>query len=174
MGGACNSVFTAALLEGLRGAADRHEEGVIKVFDLFEYVAHQVPRLTDDAQHPIFKASQLEQNFPVALSRGGAKAPSLTSIEDGTDVNDAWQSLASILPVLYPSGPSDQEVWERAGGDVSRLRLHNSGRASWFSALKMLAQGGGGGGVSIYSLTDVVLEDFPNNPELINFQKTRR
>lgn len=171
MGNACNSAFTAALLEGLRGAADRHGEGVIKVFDLFEYVAQQVPYVTGDAQHPIFKASQLEQNFPIALSRGGTKAPSSANVEGGADGSDAWRSLASILPELYPSGPSDQEVWERAGGDVSRLRLQSSGRASWFAALKMLAQGGGGGGVSFYSLTDVVLEDFPNHPELIKLHK---
>lgn len=66
--GARNSVFTAALLAGLQGAAEKDGSGVIKVFDLFEYVADEVPKSVADDQHPIFKADNLEQNFPVTLT----------------------------------------------------------------------------------------------------------
>ena len=169
MGGARNSAFTAALIEGLSGAADRHGDGVIKVFDLFEYVAGKVPQTTRDAQHPIFKASQLEQNFPIALSRGGTKAfpPASTESAPGDDV---WQVLGSILPDLYPAGPGDQEIWERAGGDISRLRLQGTGRGTWFAALKTLERGGGGPRISIYTLISVALEDYPNHPGLADIR----
>ena len=47
------------------------EDGLIHIFDLFEYLQ---PRVTGDQpnQHPIFKA-ELEENFPVALYLGGQK-----------------------------------------------------------------------------------------------------
>jgi hypothetical protein len=71
MPGDTNSLFTRHLLDGLRGAAPG-PGGVIRVFDLFDYVQ---PRVTADEpqQHPIFKA-EIEENFPVALYAGG-KAP---------------------------------------------------------------------------------------------------
>jgi uncharacterized caspase-like protein len=56
--GARNSVFTTALLAGLRGAADKSASGFIKVFDLFNYVSEEVPKLIPDGQHPIFKADK--------------------------------------------------------------------------------------------------------------------
>lgn len=66
--GAANSVFTAHLLAGLRGgiAAD---DGLIRIFDLFEYVQPRVTQ-THPRQHPVFKA-EVEENFPVALRLGG-------------------------------------------------------------------------------------------------------
>jgi metacaspase-1 len=169
VGGARNSAFTAALLEGLGGAADRHAEGVIKVFDLFDYVAGRVPKMTADAQHPIFKASHLEQNFPIALSRGGLKG--FPPIPVGVTLGgDALQVLGTLLPTLYPAGPTDQEIWERAGGDVSRLRLHGSGRGTWFAALKTLELGGGGDRISVDTLIEVALADYPNHPDLANLR----
>jgi hypothetical protein len=68
--GAPNSLFTQHLLVGLEGGIPS-DDGLIKVFDLFEYLQ---PRVTADEprQHPIFKGV-LEQNFPVALYLGGKK-----------------------------------------------------------------------------------------------------
>jgi len=70
MPGASNSLFTQHLLAGLKGGI-ASEDGLIRIFDLFEYVQ---PRVTGDQpnQHPIFKA-ELEENFPVALYLGGQK-----------------------------------------------------------------------------------------------------
>lgn len=68
LGGASNSLFTQHLLAGLHGGIAT-DDGLIRVFDLFEYVQ---PRVTSGhpRQHPIFKA-ELEENFPVALRLGG-------------------------------------------------------------------------------------------------------
>jgi hypothetical protein len=164
MPGARNSAFTQALIEGLGGAADLNGSGLIKVFDLFNYIADRVPATTADKQHPIFKASHVEQNFPVALSRGGVK----NAITSGPSAHgsNVWKTLQSVLPDLYPTGPSDQEIWARAGGDVSHLRLQGTGRAMWFAALRMLEQGGGGYKISLKSLLEVALSDFPQHPAL--------
>jgi len=68
--GAQNSLFTQHLLAGLQGGIPS-DDGLIRVFDLFEYLQ---PRVTGDQphQHPIFKA-ELEENFPIALFLGGQK-----------------------------------------------------------------------------------------------------
>lgn len=67
-----NGLFTATLLEGLRGGAPG-PGGVIRICDLFHYVQQQLVG-KHRGQRPVFRA-ELEENFPIALSRGGAAAP---------------------------------------------------------------------------------------------------
>ncbi len=77
--GATNSLFTQHLLTGLRGGIPS-EDGLIRVFDLFEYLQ---PRVTgaQPNQHPIFKA-ELEENIPIALYLGGQKGI-IPKVEEG-------------------------------------------------------------------------------------------
>ena len=159
-----NSVFTAHLLDALRGRARTSGDGVIRVFEIFNHVSHMVKREVPGCQHPIFKASDLEDNFPVALDRGGAKSDAPAAVSRvGSEV---WGQLEDIMPDLYPAGPMDQEIWARAGGDPSRLHLNETGRASWFAALRTLRLGGGGAGIRRESLIETALEDYPHHPEL--------
>jgi metacaspase-1 len=95
-------------------------------------------KLTPSPQHPIFKASDLEDNFPVALDRGGTKSAGL-----GRQASERWRELEQILADLNPAGPTDQDIWARAGGDPSRLKLSGTGRANRFAALRTLKLGGG-------------------------------
>jgi metacaspase-1 len=62
-----NSLFTHYLLEALRGQAKTLGDGYIRVFDLFRHLADAVPIKAN--QHPVFKASAMETDFPVALTR---------------------------------------------------------------------------------------------------------
>lgn len=108
--GAENSLFTQHLLAGLKGGISS-EDGLIRVFDLFEYLQ---PRVTgaQPNQHPIFKAD-LEENIPVALYLGGQKVI-IPKVEDGyrydayisyvdkePDANWVWDTL---LPKLEAAG----------------------------------------------------------------------
>jgi hypothetical protein len=68
--GAGHSLFTQHLLAGLGGGVASND-GLIRIFDLFEYLQPLVTRDHPD-QHPVFKA-ELEENFAVALYRGGQK-----------------------------------------------------------------------------------------------------
>lgn len=169
--GARNSVFTTALLAGLQGAADKSGSGFIKLFDLFNYVVEEVPKQIPDEQHPIFKADNLELNFAIALSQGGKKSASPSS-SNGSLVHpqDPWAALESALVELYPFGPRDQEIWSRAGGDLSRLEFHSTGQAAWHSALRKLKQGGGGRSISFGALLKAALDDFANHPTLAAIQ----
>lgn len=159
--GARNSIFTGRLLEALQGKAHTAGDGLIRVFDVFNYVAEQVARSVPGRQHPIFKASDLESNFPIALERGGVK-----TVVVPTSESVGWRELETIMTDLYPVGPNDQDIWARAGGDISRLRLGGTGRASWFSAIRTLKLGGGGSGISRRALVEAALDDYPHHPEL--------
>lgn len=168
--GARNSVFTTALLAGLRGAADKSASGFIKVFDLFNYISEEVPKLIPDDQHPIFKADNLEVNFAVALNQGGKKSPYSPETTSMAQEEDPWSVLEDVLIELYPFGPRDQEVWSRAGGDLSRLQYHPTGQAAWHAALRTLKQGGGGKSINFRRLHRTAKEDFSNHSKLVMLQ----
>lgn len=161
--GAANSLFTEHLLGALRGAAHSHGDGFIRIFEVFNHVAEKVRAAAPGRQHPVFKASDLEDNFPFALDRGGVKSIASPMM---AELHETWRQFEEILADLYPAGPLDQEIWARAGGDVSRLRLSATGRASWFAALRTMRQGGGGPNITRRSLLETALEDFPHHREL--------
>lgn len=161
--GARNSVFSDAVLTALRGKARTVGDGLVRVFDLFNYVAEHVAHSVPGRQHPIFKASDLEENFPMALEHGGAKLKH-ADIAGPT----SWRQLEQLLADLYPGGPTDQDIWARAGGDVSRLKLTGTGRANWFSALRTLKLGGGGQHIHRAALIQSALDDYPHHVELIS------
>jgi metacaspase-1 len=76
-----NSLFTHYLLKALGGAVIPLGDQMIRVFDVFQYVSEKVParaKANHATQHPIFKAQDLETNFPLALRMGG-KRPSASS-----------------------------------------------------------------------------------------------
>lgn len=50
-----HGVFTYFLLEGLRGEADMDRDGIITVDEVYRYVSREVPRATDQEQHPVKK-----------------------------------------------------------------------------------------------------------------------
>jgi hypothetical protein len=68
-----NSLFTHYLLEALKGASVIPGDDVIRVFNVFHYVSDKVPA-DAPTQHPIFKAHEVETNFPLALYLGGKQA----------------------------------------------------------------------------------------------------
>lgn len=115
--GATNSLFTAHLLAGLRGGITS-EDGLIRVFALFDYVQ---PRVTaaQRAQHPVFKA-ELRQNFPVALCLGGQK--NLAPRDDEGFVYDAYISYVD-------REPDTTWVWQTLvpGLELAGLRIAVSG-----------------------------------------------
>jgi hypothetical protein len=51
-----HGAFTYALLEGMSGKANYDSDNYISLNELFQYVAKQVPRLTDGKQHPYFRS----------------------------------------------------------------------------------------------------------------------
>jgi len=98
-----NGIFTGHLLEGLRGAAGGIG-GVVRVCDLFHYVQQKVV-MDHPAQRPVFKA-ELEENYPIALYRGG-QAPALV-------VPAARDSFAYDAFISYSSADPEDRTWVEA------------------------------------------------------------
>lgn len=165
------SLFTYYLLQGMGGAAQDRGDGLVRVFDLFEYLSNVVPAnpVAGNVQHPVLKA-HMQDNFPLALrkggllkgigghSRDGAEGP----VKRGLDK----RQLETLLAQLYPTGPTHAEVWSRAGGDVSTLTTLVNGRAAWHAALRTLDLGGGGKDISLDSLIEIAVNEYPNHPGL--------
>ena len=72
--GARNSLFTECLLDALNGKARHRGDGTLRMFDVVEYVWEEVPKRLGGLQHPIFKAQDMDANFPLALLMGGDKS----------------------------------------------------------------------------------------------------
>jgi Caspase domain/TIR domain len=106
MAGAQYGLFTEHLLGGLRGGV-ASDDGVVRIFDLFEYLQPRVTK-AQPKQHPIFKG-ELEENFPVALYRGGEKGvvstvegdfrydAYISYVDKGVDAEFVWDVLVPKL-----------------------------------------------------------------------------
>ena len=102
----------------------------------------------------------------------GAPAPRRASPEalrTGSEAFD-WQTLREVGAGLYPDGPRQRSLWERAGGDPAQLPQRDDGRTAWFEALKLVRQGGGGANLSVQSLVMEMRADFGSHPELVAFR----
>ncbi|HEY3341613.1 MAG TPA: caspase family protein [Anaerolineae bacterium] len=140
--GATNSLFTQTLLEALNGQARQHGDGLLRLFDVVEYVWEEVPRRYAQ-QHPIFKAQDLDANFPIALFLGGQKSvtamPTLAPLETSVDPSalrdfiDAHKSFddlevlcADVRTEMLKDGidiPFDRDVVQPGGKRVVIQRL---------------------------------------------------
>lgn len=71
--------------------------------------------------------------------------------------------LVKVLSELYEQGPEQDDIWKRAGGDVSILTNSSSRKSQWYNAIDKLSKGGGGRGITIESLLNEVRNDFPDS-----------
>lgn len=96
----------------------------------------------------------------------------LLASQDRASVSDSdWQDLEKLAVSLYPLGPTDTQVWSRAGGDQSALLLGVPGVASWHHAIRLIRNGGGGQDITFNSLVSLFRSDHPNNAEVSKFFK---
>lgn len=165
-----NSLFTHFVLEGLQGGVDDRSDGLIRVLDLFHYVASQVRRERGD-QTPVL-TTRTQDNFPVALRKGGFlkseegfSANADTSAQESLSEGAGQREIEDLMVALYPQGPTDREIWSRSGGDVATLRIGDTARSAWHAALRTLSLGGGGA-ITIGSLLKEAATEYGNNPNL--------
>jgi len=79
---------------------------------------------------------------------------------------DKYAGVLAVCRELYPDGPQQDGLWERAGGDRSRLQPDGPGATRWWNAIRMLENGGGGGTITIDTLINEMRVDYPTNPKL--------
>lgn len=100
--GARHGLFTEHLIAGLRGAAGG-ADGLVRVIDLYNHVQRNVVARCP-AQRPVLK-TELEDNYAVALSQGGAR-PALAAPSPPN-------SFAYDVLVVYPPADRDR-AWARS------------------------------------------------------------
>lgn len=139
---ATNSLFTQTLLEALSGKARQRGDGLLRLFDVVEYVWEEVPKRYAQ-QHPIFKAQDLDANFPIALFLGGQKsitpeaalAPLETSVDpsalrDFIDTHKSFDDLELLCGDVRNEMlkdkidiPFDLDTVQRGGKRITIQRL---------------------------------------------------
>lgn len=72
------------------------------------------------------------------------------------------KKLVDELAILYPQGPEQDDIWKRAGGDVSILINSASRKSQWFNAIEKLYLGGGGKEISVTTFLNEVKSDYPD------------
>jgi tetratricopeptide (TPR) repeat protein/uncharacterized caspase-like protein len=58
-----HGAFTYCLLEGLRGNADMNQDAKVTFNEIAEYLREEVPKITEDKQHPYYSTNVLEANY---------------------------------------------------------------------------------------------------------------
>jgi hypothetical protein len=157
------SLFTKHIVAALRGAAGHDSEGFVRVFDLFNFVAENV-RKEMPQQSPVYAAYHQDSNFPVAYCAATEKR------QKSVDTTSATFSttLLDTFCALYPLGPIDQDIWIRAGGDLSRIRLTGTGRLDWSRAIREIELGSA---TTENDIIQAATEDYPYNRKLSSLIK---
>lgn len=77
------SAFTECLIDALSGKGTKHYDGYAKILDVISYLFREVPKQTNNRQHPFLNnATNLSENFAVCYYAGGLK-----DIPDGSNAN---------------------------------------------------------------------------------------
>ena len=92
-------------------------------------------------------------------------------IGEKVSVDSVCFELVEIAIKLYDKGPEDNDIWKRAGGEISKLYNHKTREENWRNAINLLRNGSGGKDISLKSLIKEMIEDHPNNSELKEIKK---
>ena len=76
---------------------------------------------------------------------------------------DKWEAFQKLAAELYPGGPDDDGLWERAGGDDADLSTGGDGRTRWRNALRKMRNGKG---PTPSALLARMMDDFPHNDRI--------
>lgn len=115
------------------------------------------------------QAADAEGSQPLAAANAAAftfemleNLSNNVSLTQDTNTLVFRKELVHELVKLYPQGPEQDEIWKRAGGDVSILINSSSRKSQWYNAIEKLLLGGGGNSITIESLINEVKGDYPN------------
>lgn len=79
-----------------------------------------------------------------------------------------WEALVETVKELYPSGPDDQEIWSRAGGESFYVSRYGSGLERWERAVRHVRYGGS---PTPEKLIQVMKQDFNNSDKVCILEK---
>lgn len=85
--------------------------------------------------------------------------------------HEKWTLFEEAVMELYPTGPDQDGIWERAGGRSAVLSSYGSGRLRWQLALQLIRNGGG---VRATDLLAQMSRDYPSNERIRALSSDRR
>ena len=84
--------------------------------------------------------------------------------------SEKWDGFQELATELYPGGPDDSGLWERAGGDNADLSTSGDGRTRWREVVRNIRNGRG---PSPPALLAEMKKDFPNNERVLRLAGDR-
>jgi uncharacterized caspase-like protein/tetratricopeptide (TPR) repeat protein len=126
-----HGVFTWSLLEGLRGHADGNQDGVVIFDELASYLSREVPRLTNNQQHPHVNTTRIGANL-IALSvvryteSVCDTQPCGALVVRAPDLNEVMVSVDDAPPT--PLSAHAERTWRLRSGDHRLVFLHGGQR----------------------------------------------
>lgn len=147
----------------LRGGAANERAKAIAIRGISDLMPHK-----DDADaggsQPLAAANSAAFLFDL-LDRLASSTMVAASEAVAPPPADRVNQLVSVARRLYPGGPEQEALWERAGGDPSRLNREGSGATRWWHAIQLL-ENGGGGNITVDTLLTQMRSDYTNDDHL--------
>jgi len=86
-------------------------------------------------------------------------------VRDLATVDELRDALHETAAIIYPEGPTDDALWERAGGQNADLPVAPTSRLRWGLALHAVMRGQRGA-PRLDALLEAMMADYPNNDDL--------
>lgn len=83
---------------------------------------------------------------------------------------DKWAVLEELAAYLYPNGPDEAGLWDRAGGRDADLESFGTGRNRWRAAIGQIQRGRG---PRVSRLLEEMRRDFYSNDQIRELQASR-
>ncbi|QGJ71314.1 Hypothetical protein PBC10988_30180 [Planctomycetales bacterium 10988] len=150
-----HGIFTHFLLEGLKGEADYNRDGLVKIFELFDFVNQQtkdyVAKKFTDTQRPTLKG-ELNGNFVVAKLNKKPDLPTLPDPNKGKDPKPGKDNNDDPTELMRPEDlfrklekkpdPNERPALKDPKELFRGLPGYSSDRLSPLSPAKLAAQSG--------------------------------
>ncbi|WP_273209125.1 5'-methylthioadenosine/S-adenosylhomocysteine nucleosidase [Runella zeae] len=153
----CSDALAVAMEgNGFMVAAHAHNTEAMEIRGISDMISDKAEA---DASGSQPRAADNAAAFAFAIIR-----QKLTDTKKKNNIKDSVfrGKLLNTLLEMYPQGPEQDDIWKRAGGDVSILSNSMSRRSQWYNALERLALGGGGAKMTLQTLIEQVRIDYPN------------
>ena len=152
----CSDALAVAMEgNGFMVAAHAHNIGAIEIRGISDMICDKEEA---DASGSQPKAADNAAAFAFAMI-----GQRLTDAKSKNDIRDSAfrGKLLDALVEMYPQGPEQDDIWKRAGGNVSILTNSMNRRSQWYNALERLSVGGGGTEITLQTLIKQVRIDNP-------------
>ncbi|MFE6509174.1 effector-associated domain EAD1-containing protein [Nocardioides sp. NPDC057767] len=147
----------------LRGGAANERAKTIAIRGISDLMAHKADADAGGSQ-PLAAANGAAFLFDL-LDRLASSTMVAAAEAVAPPTTNRVNQLVSVARKLYPGGPEQDALWERAGGDPSRLNREGAGATRWWHAIQLL-ENGGGGNITVDTLLAQMRSDYTNNDDL--------